>query len=157
MVRSDDLGARGESTAIGGWTTVESVFLAARHGGIPALQRGPAIDGVLGPRKPKVDFDSLFAIAVRRSHQGKSSGHELMAPTMERIDRAGAAAWIEISNEKNLTFYQRFGLEITDEVQLAPDGPDMGTLWRAGRRSVDRRRPSRRERSRSASGILPAA
>jgi len=34
----------GESTKIGAWTTVKAVYLAARHGGWPALQRGPLID-----------------------------------------------------------------------------------------------------------------
>jgi transposase len=33
---------------------------------------------------------------------------------------------------KSLTFYQRFGFEITGEVQLGPDGPSMWTLWREG-------------------------
>ena len=56
-----------------------------------------------------------------------------MVPAIERIDAEGASAYVESSNPANLTFYQRFGFEITGEVQLAPDGPSMWTLWRAGR------------------------
>ncbi|MBW2269302.1 MAG: GNAT family N-acetyltransferase [Deltaproteobacteria bacterium] len=122
----------GESTSIGRWTTLKSVVLAARHGGVAALQRGPAIDQQLGPRKPKGAYYYLFAIAVRRQHQGEGIGHELMVPTMRRIDEEGASAYIESSNAKNLSFYRRFGFEVTDEVQLAPDGPSMWTLWREG-------------------------
>jgi GNAT superfamily N-acetyltransferase len=122
----------GVSTKVGPWTGLKSLYLAARYGGWPSLQRGPLIDKQLGPRKPTRDYYYLFAIAVRRDRQGRGIGHELMAPTMRRIDEEGASAYIESSNEKNLTFYQRFGFEITDRVQLAPDGPSMWTLWREG-------------------------
>jgi len=33
----------------------------------------------------------------------------LILPTIRRIDGEGASAYIESSNRKNLTFYQRFG------------------------------------------------
>lgn len=59
-------------------------------------------------------------------------GHDLMLPAMRRIEEEGAAAYIESSNSKNLSFYQRFGFEVTGEVQVAPDGPSMWTLWREG-------------------------
>jgi len=123
----------GESTAMGAWTTAQAVYLSLRYGGFTALQRGPKVDRVLGPRKPEGDYYYLFAIAVRRAHQGKGIGHELMAPTMRRIDEEGASAYIESSNEKNLTFYRRFGFEVTEEVEIAPGAPKMWTLWREGR------------------------
>jgi ribosomal protein S18 acetylase RimI-like enzyme len=99
------------------------------------LRRTPKIDEALASRKPKGDYDSLFAIAVRERCQDKGLGHEMMAPRMRRIDEEGASAYMESANEKNLTFYQRFGFEITDEVQLTPYGPSMWTLWREGRRA----------------------
>jgi GNAT superfamily N-acetyltransferase len=90
-------------------------------------------DKELGPRKPDGEYYYLFAIAVRRQHQGKGIGHDLMLPTIQRIDDEGASAYIESSNRKNLTFYQRFGFEILEEVELSPGGPSMWTLWREGR------------------------
>lgn len=122
-----------ESTSIGPLTTLKSISLLLRHGGLTSLQRGPKVDRQLGPLKPQGAFYYLFAIAVRQGQQGRGIGHELMAPTMCRIDEEGASAYIESSSPKNLTFYQRFGFEVTGEVKLAPDGPSMWTLWREGR------------------------
>lgn len=56
-----------------------------------------------------------------------------MVPTLQRIDAQGASAYLESSNEKNLSFYRRFGFEVTEEVQIAPGAPKMWTLWREGR------------------------
>lgn len=122
----------GQSTEVGTWTGLKSVALAAWHGGRVSLQRGPLVDHALGPRKPQGDYYYLFAIAVRRAQRGRGIGHELMAPTMQRIDAEGASAYIESSNERNLSFYRRFGFQVTEEVRLAPEGPKMWTLWRAG-------------------------
>lgn len=124
----------GVSNQVGRWTGIKSLLLGIRHGGLTTLRRGAKVDAQLGPRKPKGDYYYLFAIAVRRGARGHGIGHELMLPTMRRIDAEGAAAYVESSSEKNLTFYQRFGFEVTGEIELEPGGPRMWTLWREGAR-----------------------
>jgi len=105
-----------------------------RYGGVGSLLRGLQVERQLGSRKPEGPYYYLylFAVSVRRQHQDKGIGHELMLPTLRRIAEEGASAHIESSNRKNLPFNQRLGFRVTGEVQVAPDGPWMWTLWREG-------------------------
>ena len=62
--------------------------------------------------------------------QGKGvGGPSLLAPVLERCDRAGERVYLEASKEKNISFYARYGFTVDDELHV-PKGPTMWAMWR---------------------------
>ena len=41
----------------------------------------------------------------------------------ERLDREGAAAYLESSKERNVPLYERFGFKVTEAYDIARGGP----------------------------------
>ena len=67
----------------------------------------------------------LHLLAVDPSAQGCGLGAALVAPTLEDLDASGTSAYLESSNQRNLSFYRRCGFELLDEVTLPGGGPVM--------------------------------
>ncbi len=65
----------------------------------------------------------LPMIGVRPAAQGAGIGPGLMAGVLEHIDRLGCMAYLESSNPRNVSLYQRHGFEILAEIGLPDDGP----------------------------------
>lgn len=65
--------------------------------------------------------------------RGRGIGSALLAPMIDRCDETGLPAYLESSKAENLPFYRRFGFEVTEEFQLAPDAPTMWGMWREPR------------------------
>lgn len=74
----------------------------------------------------------LPVIAVEPFHHGKGLGGALLAHTLAQIDKDGVPAYLESSNQRNLSLYQRHGFEIIGEIQ-AGSSPVITPMRRAAR------------------------
>lgn len=82
----------------------------------------------------------LQLVAVDPSHQGRGLGSLLLADQLQRLDRAGEAAYLESTTPRNRALYERHGFECTGRIVL-PEGPALSQMWRApdaGRAGSDR-------------------
>ncbi len=81
------------------------------------------------------DHFYLPFIGVDPDHQGRGRGLEVMRPMIETADRNDLPVYLESSNPRNISFYERLGFEV--QAQWAPTGgPIMtGMLHRPGTRA----------------------
>ncbi|ETZ23068.1 N-acetyltransferase [Pedobacter sp. V48] len=59
----------------------------------------------------------LPMIGVDPVHQGSGIGSALMTEALKAVDRDGLIAYLESSNPKNVSLYQRHGFEVIGEIQ----------------------------------------
>jgi len=59
----------------------------------------------------------LPMIGVDPAHQGAGVGSALMSEALKAVDRDGLIAYLESSNHKNVSLYERHGFEIIGEIQ----------------------------------------
>ena len=59
----------------------------------------------------------LPMIGVDPAHQGAGIGAALMTEALTAVDRDGSIAYLESSNPKNISLYQRHGFEVIGEIQ----------------------------------------
>ncbi len=74
----------------------------------------------------------LPLIGVDPACQGQGHGAMLMRHALERCDRDGVATYLESSNPRNISLYQRHGFEIMGEIQVGTS-PRMVPMYRAPR------------------------
>lgn len=60
----------------------------------------------------------LPLIGVDPTHQGKGLGNALMRHALERCDREQVLAYLESSNPRNISLYQRLGFETLGAIQV---------------------------------------
>jgi ribosomal protein S18 acetylase RimI-like enzyme len=60
----------------------------------------------------------LPLIGVDPGHQNKGVGAALMKHMTERLDNEGGMAYLESSNQKNISLYLRHGFEVIGEIQI---------------------------------------
>jgi Acetyltransferases len=60
----------------------------------------------------------LPIIGVDPPHQGRGLGEQLMAHALARCDADRLPAYLESSNPRNLSFYQRHGFEALGRIQV---------------------------------------
>ena len=54
---------------------------------------------------------TLHVLAVHPNHQSHGAGHRLLERKLRELDDEGESAYLESSNERNLSFYRRCGFE----------------------------------------------
>ena len=74
----------------------------------------------------------LPLIGVDPGHQNKGVGAALMKHMTEKLDREGGMAYLESSNQKNISLYLRHGFEIMGEIQIE-DSPIVTPMVRQER------------------------
>jgi GNAT superfamily N-acetyltransferase len=74
---------------------------------------------------------TLLGTAV--AHQGHGHGLQLLQDTLTVVDAAGMPAYLEASNPVNVALYARYGFEVFGSFTVPGGGPDVTTMWRAGR------------------------
>ncbi|WP_420037983.1 GNAT family N-acetyltransferase [Streptomyces sp. cg28] len=72
----------------------------------------------------------LWMIGVAPERQGEGLGTALMAPVLDRCDRAGRPAYLEASSARSRGLYERLGFTVMDHPLQLPDGPTMWPMWR---------------------------
>jgi ribosomal protein S18 acetylase RimI-like enzyme len=79
----------------------------------------------LHPKEPLHWY--LGYLGTRPDHQGRGIGSAMLREVLPVADAAGVPAYLESSNERNLTLYERHGFRVVDELRLLGRGP---TVWR---------------------------
>lgn len=74
----------------------------------------------------------LPLIAVDPAHQGRGLGSALMKEALRRFDEAGHPAYLESSNPKNISLYERHGFEAMGQIQHG-SSPVVTPMYRAAR------------------------
>lgn len=68
----------------------------------------------------------LVFLGVEPSRQGRGLGGVLIRPVLARADAEGVPCYLDSSNERNLTFYQRHGFRVAARGDVPKGGP---TIW----------------------------
>jgi ribosomal protein S18 acetylase RimI-like enzyme len=87
----------------------------------------------IGAAHPKEPHWYLPMIAVDPVRQGKGYGSALLRHALDRVDGDALPAYLESSNAVNIPLYERFGFEVTGEIQ-AGESPTMWSMWRPAHR-----------------------
>ena len=74
----------------------------------------------------------LPLIAVDPAHQGKGIGSALMKEVLKRVDQDGLPAYLESSNPRNISLYERHGFETIGEIQIG-SSPLVTPMYRPAR------------------------
>jgi ribosomal protein S18 acetylase RimI-like enzyme len=98
--------------------------------GLPRLTRGAAMAAAMEDAHPKVPYFYLAFIGVARHVQGNGIGSAMLRATLARADAAGASAYLENSNPRNLKLYERAGFSVTREIRARRDAPPVFAMWR---------------------------
>jgi ribosomal protein S18 acetylase RimI-like enzyme len=78
---------------------------------------------------PRTPHHYLRVLGCDPSRQGQGLGSKLLEPALAQCDARGEAAYLESSNERNLTFYRRHGFELRGEV-VTHLGAKAWLMWR---------------------------
>lgn len=81
---------------------------------------------------PEVPHWYLPIIGVDPAHQGRGLGAALMRRALERCDADGATAYLESSNPRNISLYQRHGFEALGVIQVG-GSPEVVPMLRTPR------------------------
>ena len=81
---------------------------------------------------PKEAHWYLPLIGVDPASQGRGLGAALMRHATERCDRDGLPAYLESSNPRNISLYERHGFEVMGRIQ-AGSSPVMTPMYRRAR------------------------
>ncbi|MFQ5515878.1 MAG: GNAT family N-acetyltransferase [Myxococcota bacterium] len=79
--------------------------------------------------RPKQPHWYLTVLGTDPSFQGRGVGGALIDPILRRCDASGVAAYLESSNPANVPYYQRFGFEVTGQIDYQ-GGPTVPLMLR---------------------------
>ncbi len=82
------------------------------------LEDGFRVFESMGEYHPDEACWYLPLIAVDPAHQGAGFGAELMKHALKRCDDDGLPSYLESTNPRNISLYERFGFEIMGEIQF---------------------------------------
>ena len=77
----------------------------------------------------------LFGVGVDPAHHGRGLGGALVSRGVVEADARGLAAYLECSNERNLTLYRRLGFEVLEEIGFGSGSPRMWLMRRDARQT----------------------
>jgi GNAT superfamily N-acetyltransferase len=97
-----------------------------------AMERLGALGAAVGERHPHEPHFYLNALGVVPRQRGRGLGAPLLGAVLEAADRDGLGAYLESSNPRNVSFYERLGFESTWTERIG-GGPVMTGMWRAAR------------------------
>jgi ribosomal protein S18 acetylase RimI-like enzyme len=100
--------------------------------GLARFTRGMATMEAMEKNHPREQHFYLTFIAVSPQYHGIGLGSRILKATLKQIDAAGMPAYVESSNPKNATFYERGGF--VAQKNIAPvDAPPLIAMWRDAR------------------------
>jgi ribosomal protein S18 acetylase RimI-like enzyme len=74
----------------------------------------------------------LGVIATLPDRRGRGLGAALLAESLRAVDAAHLPAYLESSNPRNITLYERHGFEVSGRIDI-DDGVFMTPMWRPAR------------------------
>ncbi len=72
----------------------------------------------------------LLGLATRRNRQGQGIGGRLMIFGLARVDAERMPAYLESSNPRNISLYERHGFQVTRVLDLPKGAPTGTAMWR---------------------------
>src|SRR5215211_7096821 len=75
----------------------------------------------------------LMIIGSDPTVRGAGFGQALMRSRLDRCDDEHSPAYLDASKPDLVPYYNRFGFEVTGEIQLPNGGPKLWPMWRAPR------------------------
>jgi GNAT superfamily N-acetyltransferase len=72
----------------------------------------------------------VSVLGVHPASQGTGLGRALLDTPLAWADRDRLPTYLETANERNLTFYRRFGFEVVQQVDTPGGGPPIWTMLR---------------------------
>ncbi|CDO05770.1 N-acetyltransferase [Mycolicibacterium cosmeticum] len=97
------------------------------------LRRGQQVTELMKRHHPEEPHWYLAVIGSDPTVRGSGQGQALMRSRLDRCDAEHAPAYLESSNPANIGYYQRFGFEVTGEINLPDGGPSLWPMWREPR------------------------
>jgi GNAT superfamily N-acetyltransferase len=73
----------------------------------------------------------LHVLAVHPERQGRGIAGSVLSPWLSELDGQRTSAYLESSNVRNLTFYERARFQLLGHVAIANDGPTIHPMRRA--------------------------
>jgi ribosomal protein S18 acetylase RimI-like enzyme len=102
-----------------------------------SLRRGLEVEELMKEAHPEEPHWYLAVIGSDPTVRGKGFGQALMRSRLDRCDAEHAPAYLESSNPDNVPYYERFGFEVTGEIELPSrdgnPGPSLVPMWRPAR------------------------
>ena len=93
------------------------------------LERLGVLSATMNEAHPHDPHWYLNVLSTVRQRQGQGLGSAAIRAVLVTCDAAGASAYLESSNPRNMTLYERHGFRQTGELPL-PDGPSLYPMWR---------------------------
>jgi ribosomal protein S18 acetylase RimI-like enzyme len=93
------------------------------------LERFAVLDAVTSSAHPVGRYWYLGVIATVPPSRGRGLGSMLLAQTLRIVDHAALPAYLESTNPRNVSLYERHGFVRTGVIDL-PDGPSLTAMWR---------------------------
>ena len=105
------------------------------------LEPGSVVGGIrifmaLEARKPKEPHHYLGVLAVDPAAQGRGVGRGLIEQGLTLSDQEGVPTYLETSKESNLSWYARYGFEVTEEFTPVAGRPPIWTMARRPREAL---------------------
>jgi ribosomal protein S18 acetylase RimI-like enzyme len=72
----------------------------------------------------------LGYLGTRRERQGQGLGGQLLRAVLDGADATGTPAYLESSNPRNLSLYERHGFRVVGELRALGRGPTIWRMWR---------------------------
>jgi len=93
------------------------------------LERLEILDAALQAHHPDGPLWYLGVVATEPATQGLGLGTALLEESTKPVDDSLLPAYLESTNPRNVSLYQRCGFHVTGLIEL-PDGPVLTTMWR---------------------------
>ncbi len=134
-----------DGTAAALWSAPGKWALPLRQIILEAAPNGLAFRGLLlralavqtQIEKLHAEYDTphwyLGYLGTRHTHQGRGLGTGMLREVLAGADAKGLPAYLESSNERNLTLYERNGFRVVGELKALDRGPLIWRMWRDAR------------------------
>ena len=96
------------------------------------LVRLGAMSAAMDEAHPTEPHWYLAMIATRSARRGQGLGTVLLQHALEVVDQQHLPAYLESSNPRNVTLYERHGFVVTGTIDI-PSGPPLTPMWREPR------------------------
>jgi ribosomal protein S18 acetylase RimI-like enzyme len=99
------------------WQQLATTPLFISIAGFGGMQRAQELGGELNKHHPKFPHAHLVFLGVASPAQGRGVGSAILKETLAPLDKAGVAAYLECTTERNAALYQRHGFIVTGEFE----------------------------------------
>lgn len=106
------------------------IRLVGKTGGLKALSRLYRQGSVFEKHYPSEPHYYLQFIGCRSEDQGQGIGAALLKDGLAICDKRGMPAYLECSNHRNVSLYQRHGFHIKAQQEVGKNGPMVWFMWR---------------------------